>query len=163
MRGLTEEGVDARGDDDDLDLALLARGARVDAAAGVLGDREALASESGLVDLERVALEQARVGRDDVAELDAYDVPGDEDRRILVTLAAVAEHLGPGREVGHELLGGAPGAVLLPERDGGVEDEEHDDADEVLPVRWPVVAIGEHDGHDCGTLHHPRQRVPHEP
>uniref|UniRef100_J3M5Z1 Uncharacterized protein n=1 Tax=Oryza brachyantha TaxID=4533 RepID=J3M5Z1_ORYBR len=82
--GLAEEGVDAGGDDDGLDLSLLAGGTRVDAVAGHLVDGEGLAGERRLIDLERVALHQPRVRRDDVAELDADDVSRHQDRRVLL-------------------------------------------------------------------------------
>ena len=91
--GLPEEGVDAGGDDDGLDLALLAGGAGVDAVAGHLVDGERLARERRLVDLERVALHQPRVRRDDVAELDADDVAWHQDRRVLLRPLAVPQHL----------------------------------------------------------------------
>ena len=91
--GLAEEGVDPGGNDDGLDLALLASGAREDLAPGVLGDWERLASESGLVDLQRVAFQEASVGWDNVAELDAYHVPGDQDRRFLLAPLPVPQHL----------------------------------------------------------------------
>lgn len=45
MCGLSEEAVDASGDDDGLKFALLAGGAGVDVIAGVLGDRKGLARQ----------------------------------------------------------------------------------------------------------------------
>jgi hypothetical protein len=163
VRRLAEEGVHAGGDDDGLELPLLAGGARVDAVAGALGHGQRLAGERRLVDLERVALEQAGVGGDDVAQLDADDVPRCQHRRVLLAPAPVAQHLGLGRQVGHQRLRRAPGVALLPVGDGRVEEQQEHDPHEVLPVRRLAAPVGESDRHDCRRLHDPRQRVPHEP
>ncbi|WVZ73285.1 hypothetical protein U9M48_021611 [Paspalum notatum var. saurae] len=162
VRRLAEEGVHAGGDDDGLDLPLLHGGAREDPLARVLVHGQRLPRERGLVDLERVPLQQPGVGGDDVTELDADDVPGDEDGGVLLLPLAVPEDLGLGREARHEGGGGVAGVVLLDEADGGVDEEEGDDADEVLPVGRLAAAVGEHDGHDGGGLHDPGERVPHE-
>ena len=46
MRGFSEEGVDAGGNNDGLDFALLARGAGVHLIAGILCHGQGLAGES---------------------------------------------------------------------------------------------------------------------
>jgi hypothetical protein len=163
VRRLAEEGVHAGGDHHRLDLPLLARGPGVHAVPRGLGHRQRLPGERRLVDLEGVAVEEARVGGDDVSELDADDVAGDENRRFLLAPPPVAEDLRLGRQVRHQRLGGAAGAALLPVGDGGVDEEKRHDAHEVLPVRRLPAAVGETDGHQRRHLHHPRQRVPHEP
>jgi len=162
VRRLAEECVHAGGDDDGLDLSLLHGGAREDTLPRVLVDGQRLAGQRRLVDLERVALKQPGVGGDDVTELDADDVTGHEDGRVLLLPLAVPEHLGLGREARHERGRRVAGVVLLDEADGGVDEEEDDDADEVLPVGRLPSAVGEHDGHDGGCLHDPGERVPHE-
>lgn len=159
---LSEESVDAGGDDDGLDLALLAGGAGEDLVVGVLGDGKGLAGESGLVDLQSVAFEETGVGGDDVTELDADDVAGDENGGFLLAPFAVSEDLGFGSEAGHEGGGGVAGVVLFDETDGGVDYEQADDADEVLPVGGLALAVGEDDCHQSSSFHNPRQRVPHE-
>jgi len=93
----------------------------------------------------------------------ADDVPRGEHGGVLLAPVAVAEHLGLGREVGHERLRRAPGVALLPLGDGGVEQQQEHDPDEVLPVRRLAAPVCESDGHDRRRLHHPRERVPHEP
>jgi hypothetical protein len=50
--------------------------------------------------------------------------------------------LGFGRETGHERGGGVAGIVLLDETDGGIDDKQGDDADEVLPVRRLILIDG---------------------
>jgi hypothetical protein len=162
VRRLAEEGAHAGGDDDGLDLPLLDGGAREDLLPRVLVHGERLTGERRLVDLERVPLEQPRVGGDDVAELDADDVTGHQDRRVLLLPPAVPQQLGLGRQPGHERRRGVPGVGLLDVADGGVDEEQRDDADEVLPVGRPAAAVGERDGHDGRHLHDPRERVPHE-
>ena len=90
---LAEEGVDAGGDDYSLDLPLLAGRAREDLVTRILGDGQGLTSERRLVYLERVPIQQSSVCRHDIAELDADDVPRDEDRRLLLQPSPVPLHL----------------------------------------------------------------------
>ncbi|GER37097.1 alpha-L-rhamnosidase [Striga asiatica] len=71
---------------------------------------------------------------------------------------------------GHESGRGISGVVFLDEAYSRVDDEQHDYADKVLPVRRLSLndyvstypAISQDDGHDSGGLHDPRERVPHE-
>jgi hypothetical protein len=50
--------------------------------------------------------------------------------------------LGLGGEAGHERGGGVAGVVLLDEADRGVDEEQRDDPDEVLPVRRSPLHVG---------------------
>ena len=43
-----------------------------------------------------------------------------------------------------------------------VDQQEKDDTDEILPVRGPTLTVGESNSDDSGTLHDPREGVPHE-
>jgi hypothetical protein len=78
--------------------------------------------------------------------------------KLIVSCA----HLGLGGKVGHESSSSVAGVVLLDERDGGVDDQKHDDTNEVLPVRRLATTVGERNSHDGSHLHDPRERVPHE-
>uniref|UniRef100_A0A0A9FQW0 Mha2 n=1 Tax=Arundo donax TaxID=35708 RepID=A0A0A9FQW0_ARUDO len=163
MSSLAKESVHSGGNDHSLDLTLLASGAREDLVARALGHWEGLSSKCRLINLKGITLEETSIGRDDVTELNADDVTGNQDCSLLLTPSAIPQHLGLRGKVGHERGGGVASVVLLDEGDGGVDDQEHDDTDEVLPVRGLAIAVGECDGHDGGHLHDPGQRVPHEP
>ncbi|EES15770.2 hypothetical protein SORBI_3008G061900 [Sorghum bicolor] len=62
------------------------------------GSDSPVSADWSILTLERVALEQPGVGGDDVAELDADDVTGHEDRRVLLLPPAVPQQLGLGRQ-----------------------------------------------------------------
>jgi hypothetical protein len=47
-------------------------------------------------------------------------------------------------------------------RGRATHEQEQDDTDEVLPVRRPAATVREGDSDERGTLHDPRQGVPHE-
>ena len=162
-RGATEKRVGARRDNDALGLALLADRRREALVADLLALRERLARETGLVDRDVDGVEEAAVGRDDVANLERNHVAGNEVGRVDLEPRAVAAALGLGRERLHEGLDGVAGRVLLVEADRRVDEEEEDDADKVLPVGRAALAVGQGDGDERGALHDPRERVPHEP
>ena len=82
---------------------------------------------------------------------------------LVLLTAACCAHLGLGGKVGHERSCGVTSVVLLNEGDGGVDNQKHDDTDEVLPVRRLATSVGQGNGHDGSHLHDPGQGVPHEP
>ena len=102
-----------------------------------LRDRQALARQRRLGDLERRRLEQPPVGGDDVAGLDRDDVAGHELRRIELDELPVAANA---RLDEHHLLERRDGGGRLPlllQAEERVEDgeEEDDDAGPVLVQR----------------------------
>ena len=72
-----------------------------------------------------------------------------EKRRILGLC------LGLGGEAGHERGGGIAGVVLLDEADRGVDEEQRDDPDEVLPVRRSPLHARTHERDHTRTRHSP--------
>ena len=94
---------------------------------GLLLDRDRLAGERGLVDLEINGLDQPGVGRDPVAGGQSDNVAGDELAGRDVSLLPIPQHGGGGRGHLAQGLDGPLGAILLhkPEEHG----EEHDHGD----------------------------------
>ena len=95
----------------------------------LLGDREALAGQRRLVDLERRRGEDPPVGRDEVAGLDVDDVARDEVLHRQLDERTVAPDL---RLDDHHLLEGGHaggGLALLAEAHGGVEQRQRDEDD----------------------------------
>ena len=173
-------GVHAGGGDDQLAAAAGDRGVHVGHAGPVaerdvvtrhrvdrLADRQALAGERGLLDLERRGQADPAVGRHPVAGLDQHDVAGHEVLGVDLDRLAVASY--PSDRLHHlrESLDALLGLRLLTQPDHGVEDAS------ARPARWscphsPVTSWlisgrrQQHDLHevrgtDAGT---PRTRTP---
>ena len=120
-RGLAEIGVHAGRGDHGLHLAELGDRAGIRRIAHLLVDRQRLPGQRRLIDAQIVALDEAHVGRDDVAEADQDDVARDEFARRHFPPAPVAQHAGPQRQALLERGNGGVGLELLPEADAGVE------------------------------------------
>ena len=93
-----------------------------------------LTGQRRLVDLNRVPLEQSRVGGDDVTQAQPDDVARDELSRRGIDPLAVAQHTGLDRELGLQGVDGLAGLVLFPEPDAGVGEQQDQNDDEVGPV-----------------------------
>lgn len=96
----------------------------------ILAHTLALASQNGLVNGERVALDrdQAAVGGDAITDSDGYDVTGDEEVGLDARyLAIVADNAGERRRVFLERGNGLLGTALLRNTDNSVEDEDCED------------------------------------
>ena len=68
LRGLAEVSVCPGGIDDGVDLTLADDGAGVHSPAWLGSDWQRLASQSGLIYLDRIAIEQSCIGGNDVAQ-----------------------------------------------------------------------------------------------
>ena len=116
--GSLERHVAAAGDERAVDA-----GQRV----GGLRGRLRLAGQSGLVDAERMYVEESEIARDDVAGSEPDDVARDElDTWELPEASGPDDASRRRRQLlqrGHRLRGQA----LLPESDAGVEGQDHDD------------------------------------
>jgi hypothetical protein len=128
----------------------------------LLVNGERLASERSLVDGHVDRLGKTAVGRDDVADFERNHVTGDKLRRLDLAPCTTAPDPRLGGERVHERLDGIPGGALLVEADGRVDEEQEDDTDEVVPIWRAVLAVGECNSDQGGSLHDPRERVPHE-
>lgn len=184
--GATEESVGTSGNDDTLGFTSLASGSarkesqgirnheckvglgrknsdsREALVAGLLGNREGLASQSGLVDGNVDGFGKTAVGGNDVTDLEGNHITGDEVGRLDFLPLAVTLHASLGSERVHKGLDSVTGATLLVETNGGVDEEQEDDTDEILPVRCAASTVGEGDGDESGGFHDPGERVPHE-
>lgn len=93
MRSFTEEGVDPSGNDHCLDLTLLAGGPGEHLVPGVLGHRKRLSGKGRLIDLQGIALQETGIGGDDVTQLNADQITGNEDCRILLRPLTISQNL----------------------------------------------------------------------
>ena len=153
LSGLCEVGVLAGAVDKRADLALSEDRAGVDRVAGFARRGERLAGERRLVHLDRVAVEQARVSRHDVAEAHADDVARHKVACRRRAPLAIALHPGRHRQLGLQGVDGLSGRVLLGEADHGVGEQQDEDDEEVRPVL-------QHAGQDHRDFDHPRDWAP---
>mmetsp|Transcript_24246 Transcript_24246/g.38835 ORF Transcript_24246/g.38835 Transcript_24246/m.38835 type:complete len:913 (+) Transcript_24246:188-2926(+) len=183
--GLTEEGVETGGVDHAVNLTTLDDGRRVDLITRLLSHREGLTSETSLVNLEGLTLEDLHISGDNVTKLNGHDITRDEllggnGHPLAVTLSLTF-----GGELVHESGNSITGLGLLVVTNAGVSDEKQNDTNEIRVirgragallvrgtrvVRGPLVVgeevrlgtVGEHDGDNSGSLHDPGKRVPHK-
>jgi hypothetical protein len=102
---------------------------------GDLPDGHGFAREHRLVALEPGGLDEAQVGRHDVARLEEDDVAWDDLCTLELGSLPAAQHGRPGRDHPHERSDRILGAVLLHESDHGIQHEHEADDERVLPVR----------------------------
>ncbi|HZU40492.1 MAG TPA: hypothetical protein VE992_05550, partial [Solirubrobacteraceae bacterium] len=98
---------------------------------GCLAHRKRLARERGLVDLEGVGLDQARVGHEPVTGPQEHHVTHHDLLGPQLAHLAVAQHARPGRAQLLERLRGAPRLALLPGRHSGPGHDHRPDDDHV--------------------------------
>ena len=103
------------------------------ASPGLRVDGQRLAGQRGLVDFDRIALQQARVRGHDVTEAHADDVARHELARRRCRPLAVSLHPGLDRQPGLQRVDGVARLVLFPEPHHGVGEEQHEDDAEVRP------------------------------
>ena len=114
---------------------------------------QGLPGQGGLVHLDRVARQQAGIGRDDVTKADADDVARHQLPRRRRRPLPVANHAGLDRQIGFQRVDGVACLSFLPESDHRVGDEQDKDDKEVRPV--PVNARQDH-----STFDHPGDGTP---
>ena len=119
----------------------------------LLGRRDALAGERGLVDLERGRGEDARVGRDQVAGLDVDDVARDQLLHRDLDQLAVAPDLGLDDHHALERVCAGLGLALLVHRHPGVEERQQDEEDA------RVELAGQEQADDARDQQHDLHRV----
>ena len=111
-----------------------------------------LASERGFFDAQLYGIEQAQVGRYDIADGKQHDISRyqfDRRHRDFRTIPAhLRERLGEGAECGHC----AVGAKLLGEAERRIEDHDRHD-------RERVFRFADDTGDDCGDQQHDHHRV----
>lgn len=77
--------------------------------------------------------------------------------------AWVLKYLGLRSKTSHKCSCSIASIIFLNETNGGVDHEQADDTDKVLPVRGLAVTVGECNGHDSCSFHNPWKGIPHEP
>ena len=117
-----------------VDLALADDRAREHRLARFARDGQRLARQRGLIHLHRVALEQARVRRHDVAQAHADDVARHQFARRRGGPLPVTLHPGRDRQLGLQSGDGVARLVFLPEPDHGVGQKQNEDDGEVRPM-----------------------------
>ena len=160
--GSTEEGVGSRGDDDTLRLSLLADGGREALISDVFRLGERFSGETSLIDGDVDGVVESAIGGDDVSNLERDDVSWDEFGGIDFGPSSISTTFRLGGERLHEGLDGVTGGSFLVESNGGVDDEEEDDTDEIRPIRRETFSVRQGDGDQSRSFHDPRERVPHE-
>ena len=93
MSSLSKESVDTSSNNNSLNLTLLASGTRKDPVPGFLGDRKRLASESGLINLKRIAFQEASISRDDISQLDADHISRYQNCSLLLSPFSISQNL----------------------------------------------------------------------
>lgn len=160
--GTSEESVGSRGDNDTLGLSLLADRRREALVSDLLALGKRLSGKTSLIDRDVDGIVETAVGGNDVSDLEGDDISGNELRRFDFRPGTVTAALGLGRERLHKSLDSVTGRSLLVESDTGVDEEEEDDTDEILPVWGSASTVRESDGDKGSSLHDPREGVPHE-
>jgi len=125
-----------------------------------LGER--FTSKSGLVDGDVDGLGKTAVGGNNVTNFEGDHVTRDQGGGFDFAPLTSAADFSLGRERIHEGLDGVTGVALLVETDGGIDEEQEDDTDEILPIRGLALTIGEGDGDEGGSLHDPGEGIPHK-
>ncbi|GAB3036414.1 hypothetical protein GCM10011376_17310 [Nocardioides flavus (ex Wang et al. 2016)] len=127
VRGLRGRVADAGRLDHGAALAPDDEGPRQQLPTGLAGHGAALTGDHRLVQREVVGEHDARIGPDAVARLQDEQVADDQRGDVDRLHHAVPHDPGGGREQLAQPFGGPVGAVLLPEREHAVEqDDDHD-------------------------------------
>ena len=134
LRRLAEVGFAAGRVDQRVDFAAANYGPGEDGVAGFARRGQGFPGQRRLIDRQLVAVEQARVGRHDVAQAKSDRVAGHEFARRWIDPLAVAFHPGLDRERRLQGGDGIARLMFLPESDDGVGEEQNEDDAKIRPV-----------------------------
>lgn len=123
--------------------------------AGFLGLREGLSSESGLVDGDVDGLCETAIGGDNVTDLEGNHVTRNQVGRLDFGPVASALDFGLGGEGVHEGFDSVTGVAFFVETDGGIDEEEENDTDEIRPIGGLALTVREDDGDKSSGFHDP--------
>ena len=153
LRRLAEVGLPTRGIDQCADFALANDRTGKHRLAGFARGGQRLSRQRGLIHLHRVAVQQARIRRHNVAQTHADDVARHQLARRRVDPLPIPFHPGLDRQLG--LQGGDRVArlALFPESNHGVGHQQKEDDEKIRPV--PDHARQNHRPFD-----HPRDGAP---
>ena len=153
LRRSTEIGVRTRGIDECTDFALTNDRTGKYCLAGFARGGQRFSRQRGLIHLDRVAFQQARIRRHDVAHADADDVARHEFTRRRGNPLPVTFHPGLDRQRGLQGSDGVAGLVFFPESDHGVGKKQKQDDAKVRPMPG-------HRRQDHRSFDHPRDGTP---
>ncbi len=134
FRRLAEVGFAARRVDERVDFAATNDRSGEDRVAGFARGGQGFPGQRRLVDGYLVAVQQARVGRHDVAKAESDRVAGHEFTRRWGDPLAIAFHPGLDRERRLQGGDGVARLMFLPESDHGVGEKKNEDDGEIRPV-----------------------------
>ena len=123
------------------------------ASPGFFAGGQRFASQRGLVHFYRVAWQQARVGWNNVAQLQADDVARHQFLRRRISPFPVAFDFGFDRQLLPECGDRIARLVFFPESDDCVGQQQKQDDEEIRPVP-------DHAGQNHRAFDHPRNRAP---
>ena len=134
MRGFAEVSVRTGGVDHRVDFALTDNRPRKHRSARFGGDGQRFACQRRLVDLNRIALQQASIRRHNVTQPQADDVARYQLGRIRVDPLPITLHRGLDRQFGPECGDGVARLVFFPESDHGIGTKKKEDDKKIQPV-----------------------------
>ena len=153
LRGLAEIGIRAGRIDQGTDFTLAKNRTGEHRLTRFTHGGQGLSGQRRLIHFHRVAVQQARIGRHDVAQAQSDDVARHQLARRGVDPLAVTFDAGLDRQLGLKSLDGVARRVFFPESDHGVGQQQNQDDAEVRPM--PVYRRKDHGGFD-----HPRDGPP---
>ena len=153
LRRLAEVGVRTRGIDQCADFALTNDRTGKHCLAGFARGGQRLPRQRGLIHFDRVAFQQARIRRHDVAHTHADDVARHQFARRRGDPLPITFHPGLDRQRGLQGSDGVARLVFFPKSDHGVGQKQNEDDAKVRPM--PSYRRQNHRRFD-----HPRDRTP---
>ncbi len=153
LRRLAEVSVRTSGVDHGVDFALTDNRPRKHRSARFGRDGQRFARQRRLVDLNRIARQQARICRHNVAQSQADDVARYKLGCIRIDPLPIALHRGLDRQFGPECGDGVARLVFFPESDHGIGTKKKEDDKKIQPV--PDQPRQNH-----RRFNHPRDRTP---
>ena len=134
LRRLAEVGVRTGGVHHRLDFTLTDDRTGKHRLAGFALGGQRLSRQRRLIHLHRVALQQARIRRHDVAQTHADNVARHQLTRLRGGPLPITFHPGLDRQLGLEGLDGVARLAFFPEADHGVGQKQQEDDGKVRPV-----------------------------
>jgi len=160
--GTTEESVGTGGDDDTLTLSLFTGGTGETLVTELLAGGKGFTGKSGLVHRDIDSFGETTIGGTDITVLEGDEISWDKLGGLDLLPGTISLDLGLGGKGSHKSLDSVTSVSLLDETNGRVDEQKQDNTDEVLPIWWLTTTVGKSNGDQSGTLHDPRERVPHE-
>ena len=134
LRGFAEVGVRAGGIDQCAAFALANDRTGEDRFASFARGGQRLSRQRRLIDLDRIARQQACIGRHNVAQAESNDVARHQLARGRGDPLSIASHPGFDRQPGLQRGDGVTRLALFPKSDHGVANQQQQDDAKIRPV-----------------------------